>query len=292
MQLTLTSPVVQSYIVYSAVLALKLLFMSALTAATRLTKGIYANPEDAKTLGGKVKYDDARIERIRRAHLNDLENIPAFWVLAALYVTTGPVAAWATLLFRIFTLGRIIHTVVYAIIPLPQPARGLAFGIPMLTLFYMGSQVILYYITLSNPVLQSYIVYSAMLALKLLFLSSLTSLTRLAKGVFANPEDAKTFGGKVKYDDASVERIRRAHLNDLENIPAFWVLGALYVTTGPYELFATFLFRIFTLSRIMHTLVYAIYPLPQPARRIAYRTSLLILCYMGVQVTIYYATAM
>nr|WAS27878.1 glutathione S-transferase [Mythimna separata] len=146
--LTLDNPLVQSYIVYTAILALKLLALSPMTGMTRVARGVFANPEDAKSMkGGKVKYDDPVIERIRRAHLNDLENIPAFWVLAALYVTTNPAVAWATLLFRVFTVCRIIHTIVYAVVPLPQPARGIAFGIPLLINFYMGAQVVLYYIT-------------------------------------------------------------------------------------------------------------------------------------------------
>lgn len=145
--LTLTNPAVQSYIAYTAILALKLLFMSPLTGIMRTIRGVFANPEDAKAAKGKVKYDDPIIERIRRAHLNDLENIPAFWVLGILYLTTGPSAAWATMLFRIFTVGRIVHTIVYAIVPLPQPSRALAFLAGLLVNLYMGIQVILYYVT-------------------------------------------------------------------------------------------------------------------------------------------------
>lgn len=142
------SPVVQTYIVYSAILAMKMLAMSVLTGATRMRKGVFANPEDTKTKpGSKVKYDDTDVERIRRGHLNDLENIPVFWVLGALYVTTGPAAAMASLLFRLFTIGRMLHTFVYCIMPVPQPARAIAFGIPYLIMWYMGIQIVLYYIT-------------------------------------------------------------------------------------------------------------------------------------------------
>ncbi|XP_045542571.1 microsomal glutathione S-transferase 1-like [Papilio machaon] len=145
--LALSNPVVQSYIVYSAILALKLISVSTMTAIARMTRGVFANPEDAKPLKGKVKYDDPVVERFRRAHLNDLENIPAFWVLGALYLTTGPVAAWAMLLFRVYAVSRIVHTIVYALIPLPQPARSIAFLVPCLIKWYMGFQVALYYIS-------------------------------------------------------------------------------------------------------------------------------------------------
>ena len=39
-----------------------------------------------------------------------------------------------------------------------------------------------------------------------------------------------------KYDfsqNADVERVRRAHQNDLENIPIFLILALFYVTTDP-----------------------------------------------------------
>lgn len=110
-------------------------------------KGSFSNPEDAKLFRGKVKFDDATIERVRRAHLNDLENIPAFWLLGALYLTTGPMTAVATNLFRVYTVFRIIHTIVYAVIPLPQPSRAIAYAVPYIIKWYMGIQVILYYIT-------------------------------------------------------------------------------------------------------------------------------------------------
>lgn len=147
MVLSLQDPLVQSYIVYSAILAVKLLFVGILTGMKRASRKVYANPEDAVRSGGKVTLNDPEVERVRRAHLNDLENIPAFWILGALYLTTNPAAAWATLLFRVFTLGRILHTIVYAIVPLPQPARALSFSIPYFIMWYMGFQVIVYYLT-------------------------------------------------------------------------------------------------------------------------------------------------
>ncbi|CAH0600476.1 unnamed protein product [Chrysodeixis includens] len=138
----LGDPAVQSYIVYSAVLGMKMFAVTFLTTKVRVSKKVFANEEDAKSAKGKVKFDDQDVERVRRAHLNDLENIPAFWVLGALYLTTGPSAFLATTLFRLFAAGRIIHTIVYAVTPLPQPARGLAFGVPMFINIYMGFKVI------------------------------------------------------------------------------------------------------------------------------------------------------
>lgn len=143
---SIAEPAVRSYIVYSGILAVKVLGMSALTAMVRHKKKVFANEEDAKATKGLVKYDDPDVERVRRAHLNDLENIPAFWVLGALYLTTGPSTELATTLFRVYAAGRIIHTIVYAVKPLPQPARGIAYGIPYLINLFMGVKVVSHYI--------------------------------------------------------------------------------------------------------------------------------------------------
>lgn len=137
----------QSYILYSGILALKVLGTAVLTSRMRYSKKVFANPEDAVAKNGKVKLDDPDVERVRRAHLNDLENIPAFWILGALFLTTSPAAAWATLLFRIYTAGRVLHTFVYAVRPLPQPARGIAFAVPYMITLYMGAKVVMHYIS-------------------------------------------------------------------------------------------------------------------------------------------------
>ncbi|XP_021188923.1 microsomal glutathione S-transferase 1 [Helicoverpa armigera] len=143
--ISLDNPVVRSYLFYSGVLGLKVLGMSLLTARARYSKKVFANPEDAVAAQGKVKFDDPDVERVRRAHLNDLENIPVFWAVGALYVTTGPAAPLATTLFRAFTAGRVLHTFVYAVKPLPQPARGIAFGVPFLITIYMAFKVVQHY---------------------------------------------------------------------------------------------------------------------------------------------------
>ena len=83
------------------------------------------------------------------------------------------------------------------------------------------------------------------------------------------------FGGELATSE-NVERVRRAHLNDLENILPYLMSSFLYVLTEPNFYLATILFRVATISRMLHTLVYAIYPIRQPARAIVY------LIHMGI----------
>ena len=47
---------------------------------------MFANPEDAKDVPGSKVGSDPEVERVRRAHLNDLENIPLFIAIAAVYM--------------------------------------------------------------------------------------------------------------------------------------------------------------------------------------------------------------
>lgn len=60
------------------------------TGAQRFRKGAYDNPEDVgKRQRPEVKKHED-VERVRRAHLNDLENIPAFLIASLFYVMTEP----------------------------------------------------------------------------------------------------------------------------------------------------------------------------------------------------------
>jgi glutathione S-transferase len=61
--------------------------------------------------------------------------------------------------------------------------------------------------------------------------------------------------GEIRTDE-SVERWRRAHLNDLENIPALIAASFFYLYSKPEnEVFAVWLMRIAAISRIVHTIV-------------------------------------
>lgn len=128
----------------------------------------------------------------------------------------------------------------------------------------------------SNPVFEGFAFYAAILIVKMILMSPLTGIQRFRKKAFANPEDAVTYGVDVKRDDEDVERVRRAHLNDLENIPVFLLTGVLFVLTDPDLIFALMLFRLYTLARIIHTIVYAIYVIRQPTRAIAFFVGIII----------------
>ncbi|XP_045580972.1 microsomal glutathione S-transferase 1 [Procambarus clarkii] len=109
---------------------------------------------------------------------------------------------------------------------------------------------------LENPVFSSYVFWSGVLAAKMLLMGPITGYFRITRKAFANPEDVAAMGGKDVKTNSDVERVRRAHQNDLENIPVFWVCGLLYVLTNPSLLTASILFRIYASARILHTVFY------------------------------------
>ncbi|CAG9764984.1 unnamed protein product [Ceutorhynchus assimilis] len=141
----LEQPVFRTYFFYVGLLSLKLLGMSLLTGAKRFITKAYVNPEDAAGFKVKVKTHED-VERVRRAHLNDLENIPVFFAVCFAYLTTNPSVFLASTLIRVFTLCRFIHTIVYAVVVIPQPARGLSWGIAFFITVYMGISTILHYL--------------------------------------------------------------------------------------------------------------------------------------------------
>jgi glutathione S-transferase len=106
------------------------------------------------------------------------------------------------------------------------------------------------------------------LALKMLVLASLTSRQRFRKRVFASPEDYAALHLQPRERDVDVERYRRAHRNDLENILPFFVVGAIYAATGPSVVGAWLCLPGFALARLLHTVFYLRGAMPH--RTIAY----------------------
>ncbi|KAJ7425668.1 Microsomal glutathione S-transferase 1 [Willisornis vidua] len=121
--------VFRAYATYTAIVLLKMMLMSLVTAYFRITRKAFVNPEDTASFGkgdSAKKYlrTDPDVERVRRGHLNDLENIVPFVGIGLLYALSGPDLSTALLHFRIFAGARILHTFAY-LIPLPQPSRGI-----------------------------------------------------------------------------------------------------------------------------------------------------------------------
>lgn len=57
--------------------------------------------------------EDDDVERYRRAHMNDLENVPIFILIAMFYLASNPSPFWANCHLVTFTASRCLHTVAY-----------------------------------------------------------------------------------------------------------------------------------------------------------------------------------
>lgn len=140
------SEVFLAFSTYATIVILKMMLMSLVTSYYRLTKQVFANIEDTtlvKTTEDRKKLVrfDPDVERVRRCHQNDLENIVPFVVIGLLYSLTGPDLSSALLHFRVFVGSRFIHTVTY-VMALPQPSRGLFFGVGLCATMSMAYRVL------------------------------------------------------------------------------------------------------------------------------------------------------
>lgn len=130
----------------------------------------------------------------------------------------------------------------------------------------------------SNPVFSSFAGYSSLALLKMLGMSTYTIIQRFRTSNFATPEDeiykqlANRLGLSTTTSNNSttggsgsgsgkinvVERARNNHLNDVENILPFILMGLFYVGIRPRYDCALWHFRIFLLSRLLHTIAYQV----------------------------------
>ena len=103
-----------AFAIVCALLVLKAQVLGAATAATRGKLKQFLNAEDAEWLSGQhVKPDFETVDRIARAHRNDLENLLPFFIGGMLFLTgRGPTGAGLAY-FIIFLFARYIHSAAY-----------------------------------------------------------------------------------------------------------------------------------------------------------------------------------
>merc|ERR1712029_996218 len=86
----------------------------------------------------------------------------------------------------------------------------------------------------------AYAFYAGIVTLKMLIMSPLTARQRFKTNSFISSEDAVRPGTKTGIAE-DVERVRRAHQNDIENIVPFLILGFLYISqTQPTQQLSLF----------------------------------------------------
>lgn len=145
-------------------------------------------------------------------------------------------------------------------------------------------------ITFENPVFAAYAVASAIMVLKIMGQGWVTVWLMLRRGTgYASPEDLRPGLINRAPDpaqlavDPAVDRSRRMHRNDLENIPAFWAAGLLLVLSAPPAWLAFALFYGFVAARLLHAWAYGTAQ-SHEVRATFYTAGSLIVIYMALHV--------
>lgn len=145
-------------------------------------------------------------------------------------------------------------------------------------------------LTWDNPVFTAYVIAAAVTVLKVMGQGWMTvwRMMRSGRGLVSPEDAAKGLLNSVPdpaqlQTDDYVDRSRRMHRNDLENIPAFWVAGFLFVLVDPAPGLAQALFYGFLIARAGHFWAYAT-ARSHEVRASFYTIGSLIVIWMGVQV--------
>ena len=114
-------------------------------------------------------------------------------------------------------------------------------------------------LTFDNAVFRYYAIAAALMIVKMMSQGWITVFRMMkVKGGYRHAEDAQRSVGNPHpspdqlLPNEYVERSRRMHGNDVENIPLFLVAGLLYVCTAPSNVTAFCIFFIYILSRFAH----------------------------------------
>ncbi|WP_296765127.1 MAPEG family protein [Sediminimonas sp.] len=120
------------------------------------------------------------------------------------------------------------------------------------------------HLSLENPVFSAYVIAASLMVLKVMGQGWMT-VHRMLKvgGGWASPEDLRK--GLINKNPEPfqldtndyVDRSRRMHRNDLENVPAFWAAGLLFVLADPALILAQVLLYGFVAARLAHFIAYA-----------------------------------
>ncbi|MEZ4297543.1 MAG: MAPEG family protein [Polyangiaceae bacterium] len=108
-----------------------------------------------------------------------------------------------------------------------------------------------------NPALKLYALVSALVGVHVILLALWTGTVRTMRKQWVNPEDAKLNKGEVsEQDHPDVQRVKRAHMNALENALPFLAIGLVYALTAPSKVGAQAYFFTFLGARLLHTIFY------------------------------------
>src|SRR5689334_23357128 len=142
MSTILTDPATRTYVITGTILGVHLLLMALWTGTVRTLRKEWVNKEDAEFNKAKLTDDEhPDVARVKRAHLNGIENLIPFLIVGALYVIfANPSATAAAIYLWTFTAVRLLHTAFY--LASKQPFRTITFAVGVLCTFGMAFHVL------------------------------------------------------------------------------------------------------------------------------------------------------
>ena len=146
--LTFDNTVFGYYAIAAALMILKMMSQGWITVFRMIkVKGGYRYAEDAQRSPTnrhpslEQLLPNEYVERSRRMHGNDVENIPLFLVTGLLYVCTAPGAVVALCVFIIYVLSRLAHFYV-VLTARPHEPRALLWTIGSVAIYFMTAMVL------------------------------------------------------------------------------------------------------------------------------------------------------
>jgi len=136
-------PAFAPLVIFAVLLALKMGAVAFVTSNERRKAKVVLNPEDVGVNPGShaANEEAPATLRAKRAHVNDVENIPVFLVLALLFTLTGSSATEGWAYFGVYFAARMFHTIFY--LRAMQPWRTAMFALGQLTQLGIIVQLVL-----------------------------------------------------------------------------------------------------------------------------------------------------
>jgi len=136
-------PAFKPLLIFTVLLLLKMSLVGGMTANTRRKSGVVVNPEDTRVNPGThpEPQEAAETLRVKRAHQNDLENIPGFLILALIFTLAGGSASGGWAYFGLFFAARTLHSIAY--LNGLQPWRTISFFVGLLCQLGLMVQLIM-----------------------------------------------------------------------------------------------------------------------------------------------------
>lgn len=136
-------PAYKPLALFTVLLVMKVGAMAFITANTRRKVKVVLNPEDVGVNPGSHAEPQEAPEtlRVKRAHLNDLENIPGFLILALLFTLAGGSSVGGWSYFGVYFAARLLHSICY--LNAVQPWRTASFFLGQLTQLGLMVQILM-----------------------------------------------------------------------------------------------------------------------------------------------------